>query len=791
MLAAAILASGAVRAQQTIAKTGDRLTLGPAQLKMDNSKVVEDAAGLEGRALESGGKRWYIVHRHTPYVPAGRYRVTARVKVLRRDAPKLVGRFTVNADSLPSLWDVSIPFGTESFAKADQYRDFSIELVRPPSKQGTFRLFVRIKHTDADVALRVACVTIEALAIAPVYVHKVWPARILAKCNSDQPITVAVSNTTDQAQKGLTARLELVRGLGEVLRVGDTPLDLAPFETREIVVPWKAGDREYGCEARATVLAADGKVRSSHSDYFAVSRSHFKLRINATPRNSGWYLDKKAKVRGVMELRLNYGNYVEVYGWPPSAFVELYPRRRFWVSGQVCAWQYDRDVMEAWIAEMHRLGLFVTSYNISLFNGWPGMEWMRKHPEWCSFSEKGRPAGGVNTALWKTEANAYNDEKPPERLPFTGEMPNSGSVWPMNDELMRHGANEIVLIHDKLGFDGMRWDGHPLVYVTKKEGAIAGTEFGKMVWNHEGKRIVDVVPNGDLDAQSLHNIQLIKGIVRKAAPDFEWGYNAGYDLTAEQQPRTWREVVQGAGIWVEGGFRSGDEGRADPTNTWAKYMDKLWLSCQFVIRNGGYPIHGALAADSMVMRQFLNALFLIQGSHVCWHGGSWGEFHRHSRFATRYCGYLFDPRIRPWWGRPDIHVTGWVQWEDRNADKTPPIEEEARIAAPGRLFHPERMLFHRELSDTRKETILHLLNHPGKPYVDYTEIDAAPVQENIVVSLRVPAGMQAREAWRLSADAWPMERKLPVASADPGWVKVTVPRLESWDILVVSWGKEG
>jgi len=791
LLVLGVVWPGTTRGAEAIVKTGDVLVLSGRRMMAGHGQLVPDTGAPGGQAVQSKGKGTYVVSARTPLVSAGRYRVTVRLAVLRRTTAQHVGRIIVGTVPGRHVEDLSLPVGTEDFAGANKYRDLSLELVRGPADKGRMHILTRVNGENAKMAVRVASVTVRALAIAPVLVHKVWPEKLLARCNAPQPITVSVSNITDQAQGGLKLKLELAHGLAGVVAVGVKDVALEPYASAEVRFDWNTGTREYGYEARATLTDAAGKTVSTCSDYFAVSRSHFKLRIHGSAQRGGWYTDKNGMLFGARSMRQTYGNYVEVYGWSPSAFVELYPRHRFWTSGQVCAWQFDRDVMKAWIDEMHRLGLWVTAYNISLYTGWPGLEIMRRHPEWCAFNKLGRPAGGVNTALWKTRATAYGDTKLPPRPTFTGEMPNHGSVWPMNDDLMRHGANEIVLIHQKLGFDGVRWDGHPIVYVTKKEGSIKGTDFGKMVWNHEGKRIVDVVPDGDLDRQSLHNIRLIKEAVRKVAPAFEWGYNAGYDLTAEQQPRTWKEVATNAGIWVEGGFRSADEGRANPTNTWLKYINKLYLSCQFVIRSGGYPIHGALAADSKIVRRFMSGIFLAQGSHVCWHGGSWGEFLDHCRFATRYSQYLFDPRIHPWWGYPDIHVTGWVQWEDRKAGQVPPLGTEAKITSARPLFFPDKMLFHREVSATRKDTILHLFNHPGKPYVDYTQIDAPPVQENLVVRLKIPKGMTAREAWCLSPDRWPMSEKLEVQPAEPGWIKLTVPRLESWDIVVVAWTKEG
>ena len=191
------------------------------------------------------------------------------------------------------------------------------------------------------------------------------------------------------------------------------------------------------------------------------------------------------------------------------------------------------------------------------------------------------------------------------------------------------------------------------------------------------------------------------------------------------------------------------------------------------------------------MRRFINAIFFIQGSLVCWHGGTWGEYVDISRFATRYAQYLFDPNIHPWWGYPDIQVTGWVQWKERNAHTIPPMGESAKITSARPLFFPEKMFFVREVSKTRRDTVLHLVNDPGKPYVDYTEMNPPPVQTDMVVRLKAPPGMKATEAWCLSPDRWPMETRLSVAPAEPGWIKLTVPKLAVWNIVVVPWTKGG
>ncbi len=769
--------------QEPIVKAGDTLVLSAKQLVSASNRLVQDAAAPGGEAVEVPDQPARFINAQFPQVPAGRYLVTVTAAISKRAAPMGLGNMMANSTALVPAYAARRPLAVEDFAQAGVYQGLSVEMTCPPANNGTFTPYVQVTQQNLAATLRVAAVELEALELSPVLISRVWPEKLLARCNTEQTITVSVHNLTDAPRPGRQLALELQGGLDTRLPVGVQEVSLAPYESKDVVFTWNTGDHEYGYEAQATLTDGQGAVVSRRSDCFAVTRSLYKMRIGFS--TSPYFLDKASVPDAALRSRLAYGNYYEMYGWSPGAFAELYPRERFWTSGQISEWVYDREVVQAWIAEMHKQGMAAFAYDISLYNGWVGQELMRKHPEWCAFNAQGRPDGNLDTALWQFKENAYGEDKPPVRTPFRGEMPNSGTVWPASDELMAYEADQITLIHQELGFDAVRWDGHPIVWAQEGAGGIIGTGLGKMIYNYDGRTILQVV--GNSDKQSLHNIQLIKNALRQAAPNFEWGYNAGYDLTCETMPLTWQEVVKDAGIWVEGGFRSGDEGRADPSNTWQKYQQKLYLSSQFVLRGGGYPIHGALAADSAYVRKLLYALFLAHGSHPCFHGDM-SMATDYSRFATRYSQYLFDPGLHPWWGYPDIHVTGWVQWEERNAKSIPPVDTEAKVESARPIWF-EKTLFHREISDQAKDTVVHLINDPGKPYVDYTQMAPPPVQEDVVVTVKAPAGMKLKQAWCLSPDLTPNGQPLEAAAAGEGWVKVTVPELVLWDIVVFNWEK--
>ncbi|HEY3417740.1 MAG TPA: hypothetical protein VGM23_12725 [Armatimonadota bacterium] len=771
--------------QGAITKTGDTLTLSATQLSnKDLNKVVDDPAAPGGTAVETAGKAGRLVSVYLPAQPAGQYRVTILAKIGKRVSPLVFADVTACSQTQSPAHGAQRTFAVEDFAKEGAYQAFTLDLRCPPYKEGKFSPYIIISQNKLDVPFRVASIELKALEISPVFISQVWPGKILARTREDQPITVSVHNLTNTPQNNLTLSLELQRDLDTKITLPLTTFSLQPYESKEVPVTWNTGDREYGYEVRAAVSDTQGVVLSSLSDYFAVTRSLYKMRIGAA--TGAYMLDIRSVPDAVFRSRRSYANYMEMYGWAPSAFAELYPRHRFWSSGQISEWTYDRDVLKTWLSEMHKAGMYAFAYDISLYNGWAGQELMRQHPEWCTFTADGRMDAGVDASRWQYEENAYGDEKPPIKTPFAGEMPNSGTVWPADDKLMARGANEIVLIHKELGFDGVRWDGHPIIWTQEGTGGVIGTGLGKMIYNHEGKTIFQVAP--DKDKQSLHNIQLIKNTLRKEDPNFEWGYNAGYDMTCETMPLTWKEVVNNAGIWVEGGFRSGDEGRADPSNTWAKYQNKLYLSSQFVIRGGGYPIHGAISADAAYVRKFLYALFLANGSHPCI-TGDLTILTDYAKFATRYSQYIYDPNIHPWWGYPDIHTTGWLQYEDRNAAKISPIATEAKVESTRPVWF-EKTLFHREISKTEQDTIVHLFNDPGKPYIDYQQMDPPAVQQNVAVTVKAPAGMRLAQAWCLSPDGEPMSKMLSPLPAGDGWIKVTVPQLAIWDIVVFHWEKE-
>ena len=87
-------------AAPAVTKTGDVLAFTGKQLAMDNSKVVQDAGAPGGQAVQSKGKAWYVVHKRTRDIPAGRYRVTVRVQVRKRTTGQHVGRLMVNTERL-------------------------------------------------------------------------------------------------------------------------------------------------------------------------------------------------------------------------------------------------------------------------------------------------------------------------------------------------------------------------------------------------------------------------------------------------------------------------------------------------------------------------------------------------------------------------------------------------------------------------------------------------------------------------------------------------------------------
>lgn len=762
----------------------DAIVLPAEKVSHQVGRVVDDPATQSGKALVAvpgQDKEGYFIDQPNVSLPPGRYRVSFRLKIGERGKhrPVVILRVGATGDPLHKFNDRTLT--TAEFSRAGEYQPFDFEIARPGSERGRWNLYL-MAQWPGQVPLSVASLTVAPLAQPPVLIWRVWPQKITVRPNDDQTFIVSVAEGAGQEQKTYRLRVECVRDLDTVVPVADQPLSLMPWEKKEVAVKWNVGKPQYGYEVRATVLDLGRKPVDTGREWFLVSDNSFKTRLTGGFNFS--FLDPSpgALDWGITECRKKYLTCFEMYAWSPGMFCNLYPRREFWAAGQVSEWRYNRTILKNILAELHRNGISAISYDACWFCGAPGMETARQHPEWLQYNRAGRPVGGLDTSVWDIVGE---DDRLVPLVPFSGELRNNASAWPVDDKLMERAAEEIILIGRELGFVGVRWDGHPMIWASPEEKAIPGTSLGTGIWRYDGKPLRDLVK--DYDAQSLHNMQFIKRRVARQFPNFEWGYNWGYDITVTGLPKTWRECVTNGGVWVEGGFRTGDLGPADPKNTWEKFLEACFLSSQLVIRSGGYPIHGSFFETVPSMMRHLYILSVANGGHPNINDGD-NVLRDYYRFTLRYAQYVYDPNIEPWWGKPKVKVTGWCTYEDEMAPKIPPVSEEA-IVTSSRPIIWERLLFHRRTSATTMDTILHLVNAPNKPYMDFTDMDDPPVQENVKVAVRVPAGMKLDKAWCLSPDREPMGEALVAHPSRAGWIGVTVPRLEYWDVVVFAWKK--
>ncbi|MBI3921170.1 MAG: hypothetical protein HY318_07110 [Armatimonadetes bacterium] len=746
-------------------------------------RIIDDPGTESGKTLVATpgtDKAGYLIDQPYLLVPPGRYRVAFRLKIDARAKHSRVVVLRVGAVGDPHYRFIDRVLTTADFRRSGEYQDFELEIARPATEGKEQAQLYALVSWEGKETVRVASITVTPLSQPPVLVWKVWPAKILVRPNQEQTFTVDLAEGKGQPQQGCRIRIECVRDLDTVVAVAEQSVSLSPWEKKAITLKWNVGKPQYGYEARATALDAAGKPVDSTSEWFGVSDNSFRLRIASNVPFS--FLDPNANDWTISEARKNYATVSELYAWSPGMFCNLYPRKEYWASGQVSEWRYNRTIMKSLISDLHKNGVSVISYDACWFNGAPGMETARQHPEWLQYNSQGRPMGGLDTSVW--DIPGEGDEQVP-LVPYSSESRNIVSAWPVDDKLMATAADEILLIGKELGFDGVRWDGHPIIWASPDEKAIPGTNLGTGIWRCDGKPLRDLVK--DYDAQSLHNMRLIKQRVAKQLPTFEWGYNWGYDVTVNGLPKTWKECVSNGGVWVEGGFRTGDLAAADQKNTWEKFIESCFQSCQLVIREGGYPIHGAFTYTVPSTLRYTYIFSVANGGHPCISDGD-NVLRDYYRFVLRYSQYLYDPAIEPWWGKPKIKVAGWCTYRDGMEPKIPPVSQEAAVAG-SRPIVWEKLLFHRKTSATTMDTILHLVKAPAKPYMDFTDLDDPPIQEKVKVSVRRPAGMKLDKAWCLSPDQPNMGEPLTPLVSQPGWMDVTVPRLAYWDVVVFQWRK--
>ena len=470
--------------------------------------------------------------------------------------------------------------------------------------------------------------------------------------------------------------------------------------------------------------------------------------------------NQEAYARDVLvpRFRESYVPVVEYYSWAPGQWADMSPDEEEWLSGQG-NYRESKSGIRTFIRLCHEAGIAVVTYAQTAYHGPIGFDWAREHPQWISYDHQGRPSAFFDVGEVEKQRNPR-----PKDSGWYGTF-GGGSVWALDDGAVDHQARELVKASEMFGFDGVRWDGHPVI---TPRATMPDANVPTAAYDYKGRPITDLAK--DPDATTARINRRIIDHVSKAIPNYLFGYNWAPEYSGvvwpKVMPKTWHTLVPDAYLLDEDLNTRGQGGSADPNNLWSRYAQRVRRSVGLVKPYGGYHYSGAIVAGSHVFGvQMMGLLFAAssRAAYVNPHDFSLD----YARFGLRYGNLLF--------GNDVTRVT-----QD--------VEKVASVKAPRTLWWRD-YVYKRKMAGGRRWTIVHLLNPPVKPYMDYNETRAPAPQPNVTVSAAPPgAGRRCLRAWVLSPDARPMGATVPTQQAS-GQTMVTVPCVRYWTTVVFVWAK--
>ena len=565
------------------------------------------------------------------------------------------------------------------------------------------------------IAIALALALLTALpAAAELTLQAVTSDKVFYDPGAEAKFTVVVANP-DAAAASATLRVELVSDVATVTPLAEQTVNVDP-QGQSTWTDKATMQPVLGMEVRATLLR-DGKVVTTRSDHFSCARSvHQVLQFGVGNHGVWQFSGTMDQVRDTYprefasQVRGNYGNCTEKFGWAPSDFDDMTPDGDRWWAGQT-GYNECRPNMVAIINAMHEQGVKVVTYGKVAGDGPAGFETLRRHPDLGMYSS-GRYAGATYDVGYLDYVTALG---PPQENDghFTPGLPADmaksgypGAAWyepyvtPSGDwydvwwdcsipAVAEMGIGELVGSAKMFGFDGVRFDGE---FVAMRSQRLDGS------WTQPDK--------ADLDAANVAVTRQMKQECWAYNPKYLFGYNAGTSITwsvpADNTPAQFREKCKDDGL-------IGDESFAFPSDIpWTLYCARVRAAQEIVHHYGG---HYATYAFNRAGNNLYNFIFQYAlRSHLM---GAYSPEERTwlGRSATRFSKLLWDDSLSTWHGAPDrVTVTGPVMWK----------EFAAVGDAPG--------------GGTRY--VLHLINPPGSPTTfGPMQKPEAPV-EGVIVAMK-------------------------------------------------------
>ncbi len=620
--------------------------------------------------------------------------------------------------------------------------------------------FGRIYNTIQ--AVRVDWIRVERLAAdtAPV-VRQVLPQKVWLRPGDEQQFHVWMHNRTGAAQDAVL-RVEVVHGLNERIAVAEKPVRLEAGKYQVIDIPWKtvAGRDLWGCEVRAA-LVQGGQVRSEAGEMFSVHKNPWAVMNfgGATPTSSPYYRP------------IDYRNYMEYFGVAPGDTGKPFPDNpdEPYFTG-MSNYMTQVDLQKRMTDHNREIGVATFMYLSPLVTGLYAEELYLKHPEWffsrLSWTDQSTDQWKKNTEDMLTRWRA--GRAPPTRdegfWQFFHIEAGINGAFPEVADMLIDGIRKNMRY---VGYDGVRWDGGPLVVNSaERYGVKAGPG------NHEADM-----------KDCAEKIRRIKREVRAEFPLYTEGNNgtpygeAGsmYKRTAppsklEELPCFTAFLDDGSSLMDEGWMSA--YGWMDPRNIIKDYFWGARRETHYCRLAGGFLHTFSPERDGApyftISTIYYNLLVALAGAQYpgmfsCTPGSDTGT----TQFLTRFSEFLWDNKLM------------WVE----NA------KDLIRVDAPVDLWYDETVVA-RDLPDGRRRFVIPLVNPPPNErfYTDRFSELPEPVRAPFPVEIQVPAGFTKAVVTMLTAE--PRTAAVPLKSEIAGGtLRFEVPSLTIFRVLVVEFAK--
>lgn len=505
--------------------------------------------------------------------------------------------------------------------------------------------------------------TLAAADGAAVRLVRIWPQKLYNRQGEPVTGTVTVRNEQKILQK-VKVVVWLTNGLDTKVGKQTLSLKLKGGEERVVPVTWRGRLlKPYGHAMKAELLV-DGKVVDRAEDCFVTADSVWEVGI-AGPHPIAYTADrvhsKKDIERRVDLFRQHYVNSFEKFFWAPDDFGNMTPKRETWYSGQA---RYHES--KKWLRYMceygRRIGVVPTTYGKSIGSGTGARDIILANPEMV-YGFGGRMEYTPDTeelAKWDKVDSSW--------------QATAWANYNMNDPAtVQKGIDQIIESSKMFGWAGVRFDGHFTARTGKQPVG------GKMVtFDHTAA-----------DRQTAANIASLKRQVLQVFPHYVFGYNYAecrFTTRLIEAPRETIELCRGGGHIMDEYAKQLNGAGSHPWSNWSEQAAGLIKEAISVRRLGGHLF--PMVRSGGIVGRYQTLFALAAGAHP--NLVPYGAEDAYPRFATRYAGFLWDPRLEYVWHPAGLVIApASVMWQD----------------------------YVRELKESkhRKYLIVHLINPPAQP----------------------------------------------------------------------------